>query len=75
MTGTPDCLILVAEDNPADVALVREALKEHHVDCSVHVVMRRDVLPRHSHDVFRRVSQIRCGLARAGRRIQTAQVG
>jgi CheY-like chemotaxis protein len=29
--------ILLAEDNPADVYLIREALKEHHVDCSVRV--------------------------------------
>jgi CheY-like chemotaxis protein len=37
MTETPDCLILVAEDNPADVTLVREALKRHDVDCTLHV--------------------------------------
>ena len=37
MAETPDCLILLAEDNPADVVLVREALKEHHVDCNLHV--------------------------------------
>jgi len=36
-TGTPDCLILIAEDNAADLALVREALKEHQVECSLHV--------------------------------------
>jgi CheY-like chemotaxis protein len=30
--------ILVAEDNPADVGLVREALKTHHVECALHVV-------------------------------------
>ena len=36
-TGKPDCLILIAEDNAADLALVREALKEHHVECSLHV--------------------------------------
>jgi CheY-like chemotaxis protein len=30
--------ILVAEDNPADVALLREALKIHKVDCALHVL-------------------------------------
>src|SRR5262245_15437082 len=30
--------ILVAEDNAADVTLVREALIEHHLDCAMHVV-------------------------------------
>jgi CheY-like chemotaxis protein len=30
--------ILLAEDNPADAALVREALKEHDIPCSLHVV-------------------------------------
>jgi CheY-like chemotaxis protein len=30
--------ILLAEDNPADVYLIREALKEHGIDCPVHVV-------------------------------------
>ncbi len=29
--------ILLAEDNPADVYLIREALREHHVDCSIRV--------------------------------------
>src|SRR5579872_507971 len=29
--------ILLAEDNPADVYLVREALREHNVDCIVNV--------------------------------------
>jgi CheY-like chemotaxis protein len=29
--------ILLAEDNPADVYLIREALHEHGVECSVHV--------------------------------------
>ncbi len=32
------CLILLAEDNAADVGLVREALKEHGVDCGLHIV-------------------------------------
>lgn len=30
--------ILLAEDNPADVYLIREALKEHGIDSPVHVV-------------------------------------
>jgi DNA-binding response OmpR family regulator len=30
--------ILIAEDNPADVALVREALKLHHIDAVLHVL-------------------------------------
>lgn len=30
--------VLLAEDNPADVMLVREAFKEHNLDCSLHVV-------------------------------------
>jgi CheY-like chemotaxis protein len=30
--------ILLAEDNPADVAIVREAFKEHGVSCGLHVV-------------------------------------
>ena len=30
--------ILLAEDNPADVYLIREALREHGVDCPLHVV-------------------------------------
>ncbi len=37
MAETPDCLILIAEDSTADLVLVREALREHHVDCSLHV--------------------------------------
>ena len=37
--------ILVAEDNPADVYLIREALREHSVDCTVRVASDgRDVL-------------------------------
>jgi CheY-like chemotaxis protein len=31
-------VILLAEDNPADVYLIREALKEHGIQCPVHVV-------------------------------------
>jgi two-component system, chemotaxis family, response regulator Rcp1 len=30
--------ILIAEDNPADVALVREALKTNNVDCVLHIL-------------------------------------
>ena len=30
--------ILLAEDNPADVYLIREALKEHGIECPLHVV-------------------------------------
>ena len=30
--------ILLAEDNPADVYLIREALREHGVQCPIHVV-------------------------------------
>ncbi len=33
--ATPE--ILVADDNPADVYLIREALKEHGVKCALHV--------------------------------------
>ena|SRR5579883_2297384 len=37
--------ILLAEDNPADVYLIREALKEHGVDCSIRTASDgRDVL-------------------------------
>ncbi len=33
-----NCTILIVEDNPADVHLVREALSEHRVDCAlVHI--------------------------------------
>jgi|SRR5579862_8849377 len=34
----PPFEILIAEDNPADVALVREALKAHDIDCVLHVL-------------------------------------
>ncbi len=30
--------ILLAEDNAADIMLVREALKEQHLDCTLHVI-------------------------------------
>lgn len=37
--------ILLAEDNPADVFLIREALKEHQVDCTLRVAVDgRDAL-------------------------------
>ena len=37
--------ILLAEDNPADVYLIREALREHSVDCTMRVASDgRDVL-------------------------------
>jgi CheY-like chemotaxis protein len=32
------CQIVLAEDNPADVGLVRAALREHGVDCELHVI-------------------------------------
>ena len=37
-TSKNDCEILLAEDSAADVALVREAFKEHGVACALHVV-------------------------------------
>ena len=37
-TTCSPCHILLAEDNPADVGLVREALREHHVDCELRVI-------------------------------------
>jgi CheY-like chemotaxis protein len=36
-TKSAGCTILIAEDNAADVTLVREALKKHDVDCTIHV--------------------------------------
>lgn len=38
MTKQDSCQILLAEDNPADVGLVREALQEHGIACRLHVV-------------------------------------
>jgi CheY-like chemotaxis protein len=38
MTQATPCEILLAEDNAADVALVREALKEHDVACDLRIV-------------------------------------
>lgn len=37
-TRMQDFEILLAEDNPGDALLVREALKQYQVDCTVHVV-------------------------------------
>ena len=37
MAASP-CQILLAEDNPADVRLVREALREHKVHCDLRVI-------------------------------------
>jgi CheY-like chemotaxis protein len=36
--GSHSNYILLAEDNPADVELVREALEDRSVDCGLHVV-------------------------------------
>jgi CheY-like chemotaxis protein len=36
--GTRRFEILLAEDNPADAALVREALEQHKINCSLHVI-------------------------------------
>jgi CheY-like chemotaxis protein len=38
------CQIVLAEDNPADVGLVRAALREHGVDCELHVSDGEEVL-------------------------------
>jgi len=35
--GMPAPQVLLAEDNPADVYLIREALREHRVDCELKV--------------------------------------
>ena len=35
---TSPCRIVLAEDNPGDVRLVREALREHEVDCELDVL-------------------------------------
>lgn len=40
-TGSP-CQIILAEDNPADVGLVRMALREHGVDCELRVISDGD---------------------------------
>lgn len=36
--GISPCQIILAEDNPADVGLVREALMEYEVDCELRVI-------------------------------------
>ncbi|HWB82596.1 MAG TPA: response regulator [Bryobacteraceae bacterium] len=36
-TGTKPCEILLAEDNSADIVVVRQALEGHDVDCVLHV--------------------------------------
>jgi DNA-binding response OmpR family regulator len=38
MKTSPHLQIVIAEDNSADVMLVRQALKEHGIDCMIHVV-------------------------------------
>ena len=38
VTETSRCRIVLAEDNPADVGLVRAALREHEVDCELRVL-------------------------------------
>jgi CheY-like chemotaxis protein len=37
-TTCSPCHIVLAEDNPADVGLVREALREHEVHCDLRVI-------------------------------------
>jgi CheY-like chemotaxis protein len=37
-TETRPFEILLAEDSEGDVELVRQALKQHHIDCSLHIV-------------------------------------
>ena len=37
-TTCSPCQIILAEDNPADVGLVREALREHKVHCDLYVI-------------------------------------
>jgi CheY-like chemotaxis protein len=37
-TACSPCQIILAEDNPADVGLVRHALREHQVECNLHVI-------------------------------------
>jgi CheY-like chemotaxis protein len=38
LTETSPCRIVLAEDNPADVRLVREALRENKVNCELRVL-------------------------------------
>ena len=37
-TACSRCHIVLAEDNPADVGLVRQAPQEHQVECDLHVI-------------------------------------
>jgi CheY-like chemotaxis protein len=37
-TACSPCQIVLAEDNPADVGLVRHALREHQVECNLRVI-------------------------------------
>ncbi len=37
-TACSPCHIVLAEDNPADLGLVRHALREHQVECDLHVI-------------------------------------
>jgi chemotaxis family two-component system response regulator Rcp1 len=41
-TAVSPCWIVLAEDNPADVRLVREALREHDVNCELRVISDGD---------------------------------
>jgi len=41
-TACSTCHIVLAEDNPADVGLVRHALQEHQVECELHVIRDGD---------------------------------
>ena len=38
MTSTTPARILLAEDNPSDALLVREALREQQIDCELHTI-------------------------------------
>ena len=37
-TASVRCQIVLAEDNPADVGLVRQALRDHDVHCDLRVI-------------------------------------
>jgi len=55
--------ILLAEDNPADVYLIREALREHCVDCTLRVAsdgteVLRVISPEQSHGEAQRLGLI-----------------
>ncbi len=53
LTGSPR--IVIAEDNPADVRLVREAFQEHAIDCDLQVIQDGEevltFIDRLNHDV------------------------